>query len=461
MSRSAESPAGQRAIWRPERVFLLLALGFGSALALLSPPLTAPDEGRHLARVYLLSEGELAIPRAADGASIPRSLVKLFRRVGQIWPQQEAGERLGPAVLLNLMRLPLDPDERAPVRNLARYGPTAYASQALGVAIARQLGLSAAGVVYAGRIGNLLLWSVLVACAIRLTPMRRWALCLLGLMPMHLYLAASLSADSSTSGLAVLFVALVLRAGFGPEARVRHLELIGLCAIAAMLSLTKLGYWAVVASALVIPVDRFGTRRRQLAALTALAACAVLPSSLWWLHTQGSSLGVPTEGVDPRAQVLHVLSDPLGFLGLLAATLQALATVYLRTFVGVLGRLDVVLPLWALVAYGGGLLASAALDGPDPEGLTPVHRAFLLALFAGSIGLLFGVVYALWNPAGAYAIEGVQGRYFIPLAPLLLVAIPGRPVALTERTRALACSALSAGILALALRASWLRYFTA
>jgi uncharacterized membrane protein len=44
----------------------------------------------------------------------------------------------------------------------------------------------------------------------------------------------------------------------------------------------------------------------------------------------------------------------------------------------------------------------------------------------GSIGLLCVLAY-LWNIVGADRIGGIQGRYFIPLAPLLLpIVSPSR-----------------------------------
>ena len=43
----------------------------------------------------------------------------------------------------------------------------------------------------------------------------------------------------------------------------------------------------------------------------------------------------------------------------------------------------------------------------------------------GSAELIFLSLYVTWTPVGMDRIDGVQGRYFIPLLPMLLFVLPG------------------------------------
>jgi hypothetical protein len=96
--------------------------------------------------------------------------------------------------------------------------------------------------------------------------------------------------------------------------------------------------------------------------------------------------------------------------------------------VGVLGTLDVLLPtwlydlwFWALAAVG---LASLTASP---------HQAPAWPLWAGLLGVLciaatvFTVIdgaYLSFTPIGATSVRGVQGRYALPLLPLIGLVLP-------------------------------------
>jgi uncharacterized membrane protein len=134
------------------------------------------------------------------------------------------------------------------------------------------------------------------------------------------------------------------------------------------------------------------------------------------------------------------------------------AGVYLRTLVGTLGQLDIQLPELVYFAYPALLLAAAATDPHDPAALTPLRRLALVALFACvSLGVLT-LAYLGWNPVGERWIHGVQGRYFLPALPLLLVALPAiRPV--PERTRSWGAVLCSTATLSTALYVTVRHYY--
>ncbi len=69
-------------------------------------------------------------------------------------------------------------------------------------------------IIYLARFANLLLYVLIVYSAIKLTPVHKWVFFLLALMPMTLYEAASLSADSFTIAVSFLLIALFLKFSF-------------------------------------------------------------------------------------------------------------------------------------------------------------------------------------------------------------------------------------------------------
>jgi uncharacterized membrane protein len=89
-----------------------------------------------------------------------------------------------------------------------------------------------------------------------------------------------------------------------------------------------------------------------------------------------------------------------------------------------LGWLDTVLPKWFVRAVGIALAVTslgvcASTPGPRP------WLPFVIAML-GSVAV-FGAQYLTWTRPLAPFVDGVQGRYFIPLAPVLALALPAAP----------------------------------
>ena len=94
---------------------------------------------------------------------------------------------------------------------------------------------------YMGRVANLIAYLLLAAAAVRLMPIQKWTMAMVALMPMSVYLAASLSADAMTIGLSLLVVALTLNLALGSERPDRR-SLLALGFLLVLLALSKQAY---------------------------------------------------------------------------------------------------------------------------------------------------------------------------------------------------------------------------
>ena len=89
-------------------------------------------------------------------------------------------------------------------------------------------------------------------------------------------------------------------------------------------------------------------------------------------------------------------------------------------------------------------------------------KALGLAIVLVSAAAIVTTIYIVWNPVGADGIEGVQGRYFIPFGPLLLLLFYNRKIPpVVEKIRVLraAVIAFSAFTLAFGLAALLSRFY--
>ena len=443
----------------PSRVFVALGLVFGLAFAALTPPLGSPDEQIHLARTFLISEGHFRVPGRAPGfeATFPRSLLTLHRTLRHAKPMTPP-RRFSAAELRALFAQPLAAESRRPGTALGSYGPVAYLPQALLLLPGRLLEAPPVVLVYLGRLGNLLAWLAAGWLALRLLPLRGWATCLLLLTPMAVAQAASLSADVPTHAAALLVFACATRAAFGPESLARRGDLVGLTVSLGALGLTKPGYWLLAALVVLIPARRFRGRRERVVVYAATLLAALVPSALWLAGAEAAN-PLLSPNADPRGQLGFVLGHPLEFAGVLVATVERNFFGYVIGFVGVLGHLNVHLPTALHLLFPGALAALALADRGDPATLGPARRAALVVIFLlGALGIL-SLAYLGWCRVGQAVINGVQGRYFVPFVPLLLLALPARGGRLPPGLSAWGAAGVAAVSLSSAATALWNGFF--
>ena len=162
-------------------------------------------------------------------------------------------------------------------------------------------------------------------------------------------------------------------------------------------------------------------------------AILVAASSLGWVAIAGAFAMIDTtagHGANVAAQ-LRGLLDPAHDAALVAGTWQY-GHDYLVSFIGHLGWLDTALPS-AYLRAASVLLVLASLAGL--RGQRPGSGSALLVVFAvvSSALLVFLTQYITWTPVGLDRVEGVTGRYFLPLALVLAGAFAGLPRGGPER----------------------------
>ena len=402
--------------------FAALALVFGTLWLLATPPFDAPDEPRHLQRAWLLSQGRIAVPGSVRGAggAIPASLMSLHPP----YTHGTSACRHGSEELLARLAIPLEPERTSDaIRTPILYGPVGYLPQALALAPARWLGLGAGSVLYIARLANLIAWTGLCALAIGCAPTRRWALASVALLPMSLFEASTVSADAMVNALALLLLALVLRAASSASRRAARWELAAILGVIGLLGLGKPGYSLRALLTLAIGPLRFehaSQRRRFVAAALGLG---VAVPGVWWAGVQ--QVGpFPYPNADPAEQLAGLARAPWRLLGVVAASLGERGFDYVRGTIGVLGRLDVVLPPAVYLGYG---LLLAMVSWTDRAGAPQVARrprAVMALVAAVGVVVIVALLYVSATLPGAARVTAVQGRYFLPFVPLGLVALP-------------------------------------
>ena len=193
----------------PEKIYLVLALVFGLLLVFITPPLQVPDEIDHLNRSYQLTELNIF----QYNSTVPTSLMQLFDNYAKM--NYDTFKKNSIDKVQSLREIELNPEMRTTIHVRPFIFP--YFPQAVGISLGKMLNCSPVMLLYIGRIFNLLFSICLIYLAIRTAPVLKWTFSLLGLMPMTLFLCASLSKDAMIIGLSFLLIALLLRFAYDQQ----------------------------------------------------------------------------------------------------------------------------------------------------------------------------------------------------------------------------------------------------
>ena len=405
---------------RPELVFALLALAGGSCLVCVTGPFQAPDEPAHFRRAYLVSEGQGSAVRRGRGVGgmLPREVVSIHRRFDGVAYHPQT--RVDPRIVRNALGETFDPRDKVfDTVATAQHSTILYLPQAVGIIVGRWCGLSALELMYCGRAANLLCWVALLCVAIRVTPVFKWVFLATALLPMSLFLAASVSADAMTNAQAMLLTAAVLRASL-LEGTIGRLERTALIVLCALVSQAKLAYGPLTGLVFLIPAQRLGGARSKVLFCASAVGAGLVSTGMWCWLIRG--LYVPVHGANAPEQIAMLLDRPWAFPGIVANSLVTQWLGYVYSFVGVLGWLDTWLPQWTYRTCLVVLPGLALLDKGQGRPLGARGRVLIGALCALGFLLVCVSQYLTWTKPGAPVIEGVSGRYLLPLAaPALLI----------------------------------------
>ncbi len=214
---------------------------------------------------------------------------------------------------------------------------------------------------------------------------------------------------------------------------------LALAASLAALAVTKNTYFVLAPLIVLVPARRIAATPRAAARAKAVAlgGAAILAGG-WYLAVRNVSLAAyaPTGHViDPHIQIAYILHHPVGYTHILARSLFQAGpeSYFIPGFVQSVGFFRLAVRGSALAPVGLIIVATLAISvayradlGPRRNGLTTLERSVALVplvLGAASILVILSALWWQWTPVGALIVRDIQGRYFLPLAPLPLLTI--------------------------------------
>jgi uncharacterized membrane protein len=442
----------------PEQAFLTLALVFGILFLVVVPPFQVADEPAHLFRAYQVSDGRLIAERKDNvpGGWLPTSLVK----TRSVWDDRipfRSKEKVKGDQFPRSFNIPLDREQRSYVDFMSSaYSPVPYLPQVIGISIGKLFNLSPIWLLYLGRLTNLLVTICITVLAIKTIPGYKWVFFLLALTPMAVNQRSSLSADALVNSVAFLIIATIVHYACNLEKPQIPPRDIGLIAVSAVvLALSKQVYFLLPFLCFMIPQSKFGTPQRYWRSCLLIVSLSVI-SWVAWSLTMKNLVGVPVNpqiDASVERQTQFLLANPLELISIAWNSLQAVEPV-LREFIGVLGWLDTRLPTIITISYQHILVLVALVSSQADFVISAARKRLIFLVFMGTVFLVYLSQYIIWAPVGATVVDGVQGRYLIPVAPLFFLLLDNQRFSLKLSSTAFGAAIVYFSLFA--LTGSWL-----
>ena len=406
------------------RVFLVAILVLGSIFIVLSPLFTGSDEHNHYYRIYEITEGVFVTPTEQFvGSNMPESLQETFEIASG------NNTKIKYKDIKKMKKIKLNKEQTKQYgdlwtnsySNTALYSPIQYLPQVLGFIIGKMIGLGPLLIGMLGRLFNLIFYALIGFFCLKIIPKSKMFYFLILISPNMLQCATTLSADAFTNGIFLLILSMFLNIYYR-ETKIKRSEEIFLFALSVLISLCKIVYLPIVLLLLIIIKDKFKKGKKEKIIFSVITiTCSVVVSLLWMKCTKGV-FAISYDKTELQKQ--FIIHNPIEYAVIFIRTFSINIVKYIEClFVGTtMYHSQLEMPILISLIYV--IIAVISLIKEKEENKFTILQKILIA-FIGLIiiGLISTAIYiqctAQFSSVGNDVIQGIQGRYFIPVIFLL------------------------------------------
>jgi hypothetical protein len=394
-------------------LFLIYALPAVLVLSFIMPPFQVADELAHIERADQLSRGALVSRRL--GGTIDGNWEVIGAPYKNMWFHPDVKQSA--AMLYEATQIRWrGPRDDVNFQGTAQYGPFCYLPQAIGVWLGRAVGIGLARTLIAARVLNGFAACIVGFLALSICRRGRGLMFATLLLPMTLSQFSSASQDGLLISLSLLAVAMASRALAEPRPPTTN----EVALFAFVVVATTMARPSQIALILLTPA--FIRRRDPSWRAKVLIAAVAIEAVICWMRILTELVPPLALELRPAEQFHSLLAHPLLLPTSMLNYFRANESWFPMTVVGYLGWTDTQMPAWFYVAAAGVLLA--AEFAPNNRGRPLWPGAIALLTFAALLTILSAALFISWTPVGESTIAGMQGRYVLPVLPLLAWPVP-------------------------------------
>ena len=401
-----------------ENIFLITIPVICLFYIICMPTFKNHDEIYHWYRAYEVSTGKLMEEVDGDtlGTILPQSISDVTT---------DDWQSITYAKVRDSLNAELDKENTALLysETSAVYSFVQYIPQAIGIFITRMFTDKVLLLAYGGRIINMVFSIILIYFAIKKIPFGKKILLLLSFIPIAIEGFSSLSPDAMTISMAFFYIAYILSLAFSKENHIIDGKKIAiLTVLSVIMAMCKIVYLPLILLLFIIPKEKF-KNEKKIKNIFIIGAIAVV-LNLIWLMVAGIYLSHFREG-DSSIQVISILTNPIKYLQNCLYTVNLNGQDYIYSmFGGELGWGELV-QLNSTVPYilCFILIWITITDQTIKDKFKLYQKVWITIAAIAVVGLIFTSLYVQWTTIGSDSVLGIQGRYFIPILPLVALLI--------------------------------------
>lgn len=411
-----------------EDIFVVVAFFFGLASIMLIPPFQSPDESSHYQRAYSVSKGQLyySVVDNKKGIYIEDELTNYISSFERF--DGHVDEKFSYGDMYFGQEMP-----KSPTSKTHKYFSTietsfiAYLSSSLGIIVSKvfRLGVFHQSTTYIyslyfARLFDLLLYIGLMYFAIKKTPILKKSMFTIGLLPMSVMLASSCSYDGLIIGSACLLFSHIMSLLYDSR-KLSFKDILFFVIFGFFVFFIKYTYILLLTLLIFVPVDRFKNKKDKILKIGIIFGIIFLLYILFNIPNYINNV----DGGSANEQIKFIISNPFKYIVILFKSMYVKFGIQLSWILGGFGNLDTHFPGFIYFIMFIYLLALFLFDASIKN--IKISKKLKLWNFLVLLGIIVGIytaLYIIWTPVGNKIIEGVQGRYFIPIiifTPLLVL----------------------------------------
>lgn len=406
-----------------EWIFVVICLVFGVVYSFVSPPRGLPDEPAHYYTAYRYSNLIMGKGYGVGEKYIPmREEEKKFDEYAYEYSQYDY--RVLVSRFFQMEETDVETMQSADdVGNALLYIP-----QTMGVLFGRLLHFGFTPTYYMARFFNLFVYIFITFFAIRRIPIGKNVLVLLATLPISLQQAASVSYDTSIIACSFYLISMFLYLIIGDGRMTRKLFLL-ICAASVLVGSSKYGvYLPVLLLWFFIPKEKFsGTWSKKKLTfigggiIIAAMILVALPNYLPLLAKDAA--GAAVTATKQAYTIGNIINDPLFFCFMILNTLHAQGgTIFLDGIGYSMSWLDKIVPIYLPIAFFVLLLLASVRVSKEKKEISKKLKLCFIGIFVLT-GTAFMAAAFTWTFVGTNVINGIQGRYFLPVVLLIYLLI--------------------------------------
>lgn len=400
---------------KKEFIFFALSLVIGIILVFISAPQVRYDEHAHFWRAYEISCGNI-ISRTTN--ELPTSVIDLFRRDDGSYPNREFNYKTISQKIKD--NLNADDVQIFPVGATGSLTPISYIPQVFGVIVGKVLRASPIVILWMGRLANLLMYIILVFLAIKIIPTEKWksVIMIIALFPMSLNLATTLSPDTTILGVTLLAIAYVLYLKFNVKTiKLKHIFLLSILFMVP--TVCKIVYFPLFLLFFILPKEKFTTKTNRLISFLGMLGIVFIPYLILNKLVSFGDYAIAIR-TNMTEQILFAASSLSGLVKTGINTFYGEISKYFFEMIGGWNTINIISIIIFIVLL---LVTFGKYEENENYKFNLKDKIICTVIIVIEILGVLAAMYLGWTQARQTVIEGVQGRYFLPIIPLLFLIL--------------------------------------